>query len=271
MLTASPELLARLGLFIGTFALMALLEWRWPRRPLRAPKAQRWLTNVGLVVLNSAFLRLVFPVLAVGTALYARNRGWGLFNLVDLPVWLEIILAVGLLDLAIYAQHVAAHKIPLLWRLHQVHHADPDIDLTTGARFHPLEIAFSMLYKMAVVIVLGAHPLAVIIFEIILSSAAMFNHANFALPDWLDRKLRPFIVTPDFHRVHHSVIPRETDSNYGFNLAIWDHLFHTYTAQPKEGHLGMTIGLKQYPGLEPARLDWCLTRPFGAQNSSSGK
>ncbi len=271
MLTASPELLARLGMFIGTFAVMALLEWRRPRRPLRAPKAQRWLTNVGLVVLNSAFLRLAFPVLAVGTALYARDRGWGLFNMVDLPTWLEITLAVVLLDMAIYVQHVAAHKIPVLWRLHQVHHADPDIDLTTGARFHPLEIAFSMLYKMAMVIVLGAHPVAVILFEIILSSAAMFNHANVALPERLDRLLRLIIVTPDFHRVHHSVIHRETDSNYGFNLSIWDHLFHTYTAQPRDGHLGMTIGLKQYPGLEPARLDWCLMRPFGAQNSSSGK
>ncbi|PLX33408.1 MAG: fatty acid hydroxylase [Hyphomicrobiales bacterium] len=259
---AYPEMMLRIGAFVSVFAVMAVMEVLMPRRPLTRSKARRWLTNLGIVVLNTVLLRIAFPLLAVGIAIMAQMRGWGLFNITDEPMWLEFALAIVALDLAIYLQHVAAHKIPLLWWLHQVHHADPDIDLTTGARFHPLEIILSMFYKMAVVLALGAPPWAVVVFEVILNALAMFNHANFALPARADALLRRLFVTPDFHRVHHSVIQRETDSNYGFNLSIWDRLFGTYIAQPAKGHQGMEIGLEEYRDKAPTTLLWCLKQPF---------
>ena len=262
MPTTFDETTIRLGAFIAVFVIMAGLELAFPRRPQTLPRVLRWTNNLGIVVLNTLLLRLIFPVLAVGVAIWAQGRGWGLFNWLDLPPLLEVVLAVILLDLAIYAQHVAAHKFRILWRLHQVHHADIDIDLTTGARFHPIEIWVSMLYKMAIVILLGAAPLAVVAFEVILNALAMFNHANFAMPLALDRIVRKLFVTPDFHRVHHSVIRRETDSNYGFNLSIWDRIFGTYIPQPEKGHDKMSIGLPPYRDKKTADMLWCLLLPF---------
>ena len=209
------------------------------------------------------------PVLAVAMAEIAAARGWGLLNLVDLPLWLEFVIAVAVLDMLIYAQHVATHKTPILWRLHQVHHADRDIDVTTGARFHPVEIVLSMGYKLLCVIALGPSALAVFVFEVLLNASAMFNHANVRLPLSVDRVMRSVIVTPDMHRVHHSIVRNETDSNYGFFLSIWDRLFGTYIAQPRDGHDGMTIGLKEYQTPKPANLFWCLWLPFRGRQTSA--
>lgn len=260
------EPMLRFGVFASVFVIMALFEILRPKRKLVAPKGRRWLTNLTIVGIDSLLVRLMaalaVPLVAIAAAVYAETRGIGLFNVVDWPVWLEILIAVVVLDLAIWFQHLVAHKIPALWRLHQMHHADVDIDVTTAIRFHPIEIALSMLWKIACVLALGVSPLAVLLFEIILNGCAMFNHANVALPQWLDRALRMVIVTPDMHRVHHSVIGRELNSNYGFNLSIWDRMFGTYTPQPSMGHDGMTIGLSSYQSSEPTRLGWSLLLPF---------
>ncbi|MEM7507886.1 MAG: sterol desaturase family protein [Pseudomonadota bacterium] len=258
------EALIRLGAFFGIFALMALIELALPRRQLSLPRSQRWLTNWGISVINTgvaAAMKLLLGAAAVAAALDAEAMGWGLFNRLDWPGWVEILLVFVLLDFAIWAQHWASHKIPLLWRLHRVHHADRDIDVTTAIRFHPLEIALSMLLKIALVYLLGAAAVAVILFEVVLNGAAMFNHANIRLGR-ADRWLRLAIVTPDMHRVHHSTIRAEHDTNYGFNLSIWDRIFGTYTPQPEEGHLGMTIGLAEHQTPAPARLLWALGFPF---------
>ena len=207
------------------------------------PRLRRWGANLGLVLLNTALLRLVFPVAAVGLAATAADRGWGLLNQIALPGGVELLLAIVALDLAIWAQHVFFHAVPALWRLHRVHHADLDYDLTTGARFHPLEILLSMLIKFAAILVLGPSVVAVILFEVILNGMAMFNHGNVGLPERLDRRLRWFLVTPDMHRVHHSVAADEANSNFGFNLSWWDRLFGTYRDQPRGGHTGMTLGI----------------------------
>jgi sterol desaturase/sphingolipid hydroxylase (fatty acid hydroxylase superfamily) len=256
----------RLGVFAGIFLLMALVELALPKRTLIVSKGRRWLTNVGISVVASVLLRLMaalaVPVAAVAAAFYAQENGIGLLNNVAWPEWVKIVLALVALDLAIWAQHLASHKIPILWRLHKVHHADRDIDVTTAVRFHPVEIALSMLWKIIVVVPLGASPLAVFLFEVILNGCAMFNHANIDLPGWVDRVIRIFVVTPDMHRVHHSVQRREHDSNYGFNLSVWDRLFRTYTAQPEGGHQGMTIGLTPYQSEEPTRFGWSLWLPF---------
>jgi len=252
----------RLAAFFGVFALMAAGELLAPRRRLTVSKARRWANNIGVTMVNTLVLRLLFPVLAVGTALLAAERGWGLFNHLPLPFWLAVLLSVALLDLLIYGQHVVFHKVPMLWRLHRMHHADLDIDVTTGARFHPIEIMLSMLIKMAAVIVLGAPAVAVVIFEVLLNATSMFNHANLRLPAGLDGLLRLVVVTPDMHRVHHSVIGRETNSNYGFNLPWWDRLFGTYRPQPEAGHDGMTIGLNDYRDASHQDLPWMLTLPF---------
>jgi sterol desaturase/sphingolipid hydroxylase (fatty acid hydroxylase superfamily) len=258
--------LIRLAVFASIFALMALIELIWPKRTLIVSKRSRWLTNLGISVVATALLRLmallVVPLAALAAAFYAEAHRLGLLNQVDWPAWLKIAVALLALDLAIWAQHLASHKIPILWRLHRVHHADRDIDVTTAVRFHPVEIGLSMLWKIAVVIPLGAPPLAVFLFEVILNACAMFNHANIALPAWFDRLLRIFIVTPDMHRVHHSVLRREHDSNYGFNLSLWDRLFRTYTAEPEAGHQGMTIGLTPYQSEGPTHLGWSLWLPF---------
>ena len=236
----------RMGFFFGILIVMAAWEVLAPRRALSVSKAVRWVNNLGIVFLNSLLLRLVFPAAAVGVALFAEQHGWGLLNYYQLPYWLALVITIVAMDFIIYLQHVMVHAIPLLWRLHRLHHADLDYDLTTGARFHPIEIFLSMLIKFATIIVLGAPAVGVILFEVILNFMAMFNHANARLPLGLDRLLRLLIVTPDMHRVHHSVEDDEANSNFGFNLSIWDRIFGTYRDQPRGGHEGMTIGIHKY-------------------------
>ncbi|HZP10231.1 sterol desaturase family protein [Methyloceanibacter sp.] len=261
----------RLVVFASVFLVMALIELAAPKRTLIAPKGRRWLTNLGISVTGTVLLRLMamlaVPLAAIAAAAYAEAHRIGLLNQLGWPYWLKIVVALLVLDLAIWAQHLASHKIPLFWRLHRVHHADRDIDVTTAVRFHPIEIGLSMLWKIAVVFALGASPLAVFLFEVILNACAMFNHANIALPSWLDRPLRLLMVTPDMHRVHHSVLGREHNSNYGFNLSVWDRLFRTYTAQPEGGHQGMTIGLAPYQTEAPTRFGWSLALPFARSSS----
>jgi len=252
----------RLGVFLGLFILLAVLELVAPRRELQHVKARRWLTNWAIVFIDSALLRLIFTGAAVGAALWAHATGYGLFNLIQTPLWLTIPVSFVVLDFAIWFAHVASHKVPVLWAVHRMHHSDVDIDVTTAIRFHPIEIILSMLWKIAVVIVLGAPAVSVLVFEIVLNGMAMFNHSNLRLPAALDRVVRPFVVTPDMHRVHHSILHPETDSNYGFNLAIWDRLFGTYIDQPRDGHDGMTIGLSEWQDEKPTRLLWALKVPF---------
>lgn len=256
------EPLIRLGAFIGVFAAMALWEIAAPRRRRTASRWLRWPSNLGITALNTVLLRLVFPSAAVGLALVAAARGWGLFNNFALPGWAAVALAVAALDLVIYLQHAMFHAVPALWRLHRMHHADLDIDVTTGARFHPVEILLSMVIKLAAVAALGAPALAVLIFEVLLNATAMFNHANVRLPPALDRVLRWVVVTPDMHRVHHSIVPAETNSNFGFNAPWWDRLFGTYRAQPAAGHQGMTIGLAQFRDPRELWLDRMITQPL---------
>ncbi len=258
------EALIRLGMFLGLFALFALIETLAPRRERVQSRKPRWTTNLAITVLNTLTLRIMafaLPVMAVGAAVDAGANGWGLFNKVDLPNWLEIFASVLILDFAIWAQHLVTHKVPILWRLHRVHHADRDMDVTTAVRFHPVEIALSMLLKIGLVYALGPAAIAVILFEIILNGTAMFNHANIRLPLPLDRLLRLVLVTPDMHRVHHSVHRHEHDSNYGFSLSIWDRLMRTYVAQPAEGHQEMTVGLR-WQDDRPSQLGWSLRLPF---------
>jgi len=259
----------RLSVFAGIFMLMAVLEVLSPRKQTVLKRSDRWLTNWSLVVINTLALRFLMPVLAVGMAGIATKNGWGLLSVVTLPVWIEIVLAVIILDFAVYVQHLAVHKIPIFWRVHKVHHVDRDIDVTTGARFHPIEILLSMAYKLAVVIVLGPAAMAVFIFDVVLNASSMFNHSNVKLPLGLDRAMRQVIVTPDMHRVHHSIIQRETNSNYGFCLSLWDRLFSTYIPQPDKGHDGMTIGLEGHLDEKPASLLWCLIFPFLPSRPSS--
>lgn len=259
----SNEPTVRLGFFVGIFSLVALWEWLAPRRALTVSKALRWRSNLGLVLLNTVMLRLLFPLAAVGVASYCVTQGWGLFNYFQVPFWPALIASVIIMDGVIWAQHVMVHAVPFLWRIHRVHHADLDYDLTTGSRFHPLEIALSMLIKILTVVILGPPVVAVVIFEVILSTAAMFNHGNIGLPKGIDRWLRWVLVTPDMHRVHHSVVPAETHSNFGFNLPWWDRLFGTYREQPAAGQLAMTIGLAGHTDIkEVARLDGMLLMPF---------
>lgn len=254
----------RLAFFMGVLLLMACAEAIIPQRRRHQPRTRRWPTNLSLVVINTLSLKLLGPVTALVVADYAMDNHWGLLSLspIPLPLWGEIILGFILLDLAIYLQHVAFHKIPFLWRLHKVHHADRDIDATTGIRFHPVEVIISMLYKCLVILLLGPITIAVFIFEILLNASAMFNHANIRLLPLLNKALPLLIITPNIHRVHHSSIQAETDSNYGFCLSIWDRLFRTYTARPSKGHHEMTIGLTEYQTEKPASIIWCLRLPF---------
>ncbi len=237
------EAIIRLGAFLGALALMSIWEMLVPLRQLKISKGYRWLNNLGLVVINTLVLRALFPAAAVGVAAFAAANGWGVLNYLAWPSWLTIVVAVVVLDMAIYLQHVMVHAIPVLWRLHRVHHADPDFDVTTGLRFHPIEIILSMLIKFGVILMLGPPVVAVVVFEVLLNGMAMFNHANIALPKGVDRVLRWLVVTPDMHRVHHSVEDDETNSNFGFNLSLWDRVFGTYREQPRGGQLGMTIGI----------------------------
>lgn len=253
----------RLAFFLGVFAAVALWEVAAPQRALTVSKALRWTSNLGLVALNTVLPRLLFPLAAVGVAAFAAENGWGLLNHFQVPFLLAVPLAVVAMDFVIWLQHVMVHAVPALWRLHRVHHADLDYDLTTGARFHPLEILLSMLIKFATIVVLGPPMVAVVIFEVLLNATAMFNHGNIRLPAALDRVLRWFVVTPDMHRVHHSVEDDECNSNFGFNLPWWDRLFGTYREQPRGGHLGMTIGIRGHGDpREVDRLDGMLMLPF---------
>jgi len=233
-----------------------------PRRKRAFSRLTRWPNNIGIVVFNTVVMRVLFPTAAVGMALAAEANGWGLFNTFVVPEFLAVVMAVVIMDFAIYLQHVLVHAVPALWRLHHMHHADLDYDVTTGARFHPIEIVISMGLKLMVVSALGAPALAVLAFEVILNATAMFNHGNVHIPAGLDRVLRLIVVTPDMHRVHHSVIPKETNSNFGFSLPWWDRLFGTYTAQPQDGHEGMTIGIEQFRKGRDLRLDTMLVQPF---------
>ena len=258
----SYEQYIRLAAFCGVFALMAAWELIEPRRTQTIGRGWRWPNNLGVVVVDTLLVRILFPTAAVGVALVAEAHGLGLFNVLPLPAWIGVVASVILLDLAIYFQHVLFHAVPVLWRLHRMHHADLDIDVSTGLRFHPIEILLSMVIKLAVVIALGAPAIAVLIFEVLLNATSMFNHSNVHIPERLDGVVRWFVVTPDMHRVHHSIVARETNSNFGFNLPWWDRLFGTYRAQPAAGHEAMKIGIEQFRDPRELRLDRMLLQPF---------
>ena len=258
------EATIRLSFFLGLFVVFAGLEALAPRRTRVVPRGGRWFTNISLTVFNTLALRAVaiaMPFLAIGAAIDAWRQGWGVLNQVELPWLVEGALALLMLDFAIWVQHWVTHKVPLFWRFHRVHHADRDMDVTTGIRFHPVEIAASMGLKIGVIYLLGPMALAVLVFEVLLNGTTLFNHANLRLPLWVDRALRLFLVTPDMHRVHHSVLRHEHDSNYGFALSVWDRIFGTYRAQPEGGHEAMAVGL-EWQDDQPAKLGWSLLLPF---------
>lgn len=261
----------RLSTFGGILILMAILESLAPRRSREVHRHVHWSNNLGLAFINTLAIRFIAPIGAVGFAMFAEANGWGLFNLIAVPSWISILLCVVALDLAIYGQHVLFHAVPLFWRLHMVHHADMEFDVTTGLRFHTIEILLSLGIKCLAILVLGAPALAVLIFEVLLNATSMFNHSNVKLPLWMDRVLRLFIVTPDMHRVHHSVIRRETNSNFGFNLPWWDFIFRTYRDQPEKGHSDMTIGLPEYRDRRVEYLQWMLVLPFIRRFSDSSE
>jgi len=272
ILEAEP--LIRLWISLGLFAALAVGEAVLPRRRRSVSRLQRWPGNLGVTILDALFARIVLPASAVGFGVFAESRGWGLFNLVALPAWLEVMLAVVLLDLAIYGQHVLFHFVPVLWRVHRMHHADVDVDVTTGVRFHPLEILLSFGLKFGVVAAVGASPLSVLLFEVLLNATSLFNHSNLRLRPRAERLLRCLVVTPDMHRVHHSIIVRETNSNFGFNLPWWDRLFRTYRPQPEAGHDAMTLGIDLFRDPKERRLDRMLTQPFredGRASAGAGK
>lgn len=262
-LNSHTEIAVRLVCFASVLLVMAMWQWLAPRRELSVNRPWRWGSNLAIVVLNGVLVRFIVPITAVSASIFASSRGWGLLNVLDWPVWLEGLIAIVLLDLAIYVQHVLFHAVPWLWRLHMVHHADLDFDVTTGVRFHTLEILISAVIKLAVVLAIGPAPVAVVIFEVVLNATSMFNHSNVYLPERIDRILRWVVVTPDIHRVHHSIIRRETDSNFGFNLPWWDYLFRTYIAQPQDGHEKMTIGIPHYRNEKRTQRLWgMLTLPL---------
>ena len=274
LIELEPQL--RLAAFISLFVVMAIWEIAAPRRPLSINKAYRWANNLGLVVVNSLLVRALFPTAAVGVALFAQSKGWGLFNWIGFngQEWsgaAPVILSIVLLDFAIWGQHLLFHVVPFFWRVHRVHHADLDLDLSSGLRFHPVEILLSMVIKAGIILLLGPPAVAVLLFEILLNATSMFNHSNVRLPLVVDHLLRWIIVTPDMHRVHHSWITEETNSNYGFNLTWWDRLLGTYRPQPAAGHLDMTIGTHQFRDRGDLRLDRMLVQPLSGdqQNLSS--
>lgn len=256
------EAATRLISFALIFVLVALWEIRMPRRPLKTSKKGRWLTNLSIIAINPVLLQLVFPVLPLGMAHTSQVNGWGLINQIDISSPVAFLVGIITLDLIIYLQHVMFHSVPALWRLHMMHHADLDYDLTTGLRFHPIEVMLSIVLKLTVIVALGPPVVAVLVFEVILNGMAMFNHGNIKIQSSVDRFMRLFVVTPDMHRVHHSVINRETNSNYGFNLSIWDKLFGTYLAQPSMGHEDMVIGLSQFRDQRRLTLPWLLILPL---------
>jgi sterol desaturase/sphingolipid hydroxylase (fatty acid hydroxylase superfamily) len=256
------EPVIRLGCFLGMLALITLWEVKLPRRQLLHSKRIRWLGNLGMMLINTGLLRILVPTAAVGFALVVDEVGWGLLNQLPIANWAIFVIAVISLDLAIYLQHVLFHAVPALWRIHRMHHADLDFDVTTGLRFHPIEILLSMGIKLGVIAVLGAPAAAVLMFEILLNATSMFNHGNIRLPVNVDRVLRWFVVTPDMHRVHHSITPTETNSNFGFNLPWWDRLLGTYRAQPVAGHEGMSIGIEQFRDPRDLGMDRMFIQPF---------
>lgn len=256
------ESTVRLVAFFAVLLVMAFWEVAAPRRRREIPRILRWSNNLAIVVLDTLLVRLTFPIVAVGLAVLAQERGWGLFNVIDVPRWLAFAASVLVLDLAIYLQHVMFHAVPALWRLHRMHHADLEFDVSTGLRFHPVEIALSMGIKLAVVAALGPPAVAVLVFEVLLNATAMFNHSNVHIPPAIDRVLRSLVVTPDMHRVHHSIHPHETNSNFGFNLPWWDRLLGTYRAQPRDGHEGMAIGIEQFRTRRDLWIDRLLIQPF---------
>jgi sterol desaturase/sphingolipid hydroxylase (fatty acid hydroxylase superfamily) len=262
LLAQKGELFIRVGFFVGILIIMAVWEILAPRRPLTTRKATRWVGNLGLVFIDSIFVRLLFPITLMGLAFLARQRGWGLLNQLQFPFWLHLILGVLIFDFTVYFQHLMFHAVPLFWRLHMVHHSDMDFDVTTGVRFHPIEIVLSMGIKMSVVLLIGPLPLSVPIFEILLNGTSMFNHGNVRYPLIIDKWLRLLVVTPEMHRVHHSTIRWETNCNFGFNFPWWDRLFGTYRPQPAKGHLGMNIGLDQYKDPNKLTLPWLMALPF---------
>lgn len=268
-MSPSLELAIRVGGAAAVFAAMALWEWFAPRRHLVAGRRPRWPGNLGILAIDIVAVRLLIPTAAVGVALIAADAGWGLFRLLGVPYWAALVAGVIVLDLVIYLQHVVFHHVPLLWRLHRMHHADIDIDVTTGLRFHPIEILLSMAIKMAVVAALGVPAVAVVIFEVVLNATAMFNHSNVALPPWLDRIARWIVVTPQMHQVHHSIEREETDSNFGFNLPWWDRMFGTYRAAPRAGEKGIVIGLPVFRDLAELRITRLLTQPFRNDKSAA--
>ena len=261
-LLLSHEPAIRLVAFASVFTLMAACEYMAPRRPQETGRSSRWPSNLGIVVLDTLIVRSFFPTGAVALAMLAESKGWGLLNAWGVPAWCAVPLAVIVLDFTIYLQHVLFHAVPALWRLHRMHHADLEFDVTTGARFHPIEIVLSMVIKLTIIAALGAPAVAVVIFELLLNATAMFNHSNVRLPERADRVLRRLLVTPDMHRVHHSVVVRETNSNFGFNLPWWDRLFGTYRDQPAAGHDAMVIGVDEFRDPAEQRLDRMLTQPF---------
>tara|TARA_B100000315_G_scaffold176253_1_gene164755 strand:+ start:656 stop:1495 length:840 start_codon:yes stop_codon:yes gene_type:complete len=265
------EVQIRVGVFAGIFAAIALWELIAPRRVLQVSKIVRWANNLGIVVINTIILRLLFPTAAVGAAIFAASYNFGIFNFVLWPVWIEALFSLIVLDLLIYVQHVMFHAFPALWRVHRIHHADVDFDVSTGVRFHPIEILASMMIKMAAIGVLGAAPLVVIIFEVLLNGTSMFNHGNIKLPQLVDKWVRFVLVTPDMHRVHHSVIAEETDRNFGFNLSCWDRIFGTYKAQPDAGHRNMAVGLEQFREPRMQSLWKLVLMPILNENEVSSK
>lgn len=260
------EPVIRVGAFVGVFLALALWEVLAPRRLQTVSRQQRWPRNLALSVINTLALRVLFPAAAVGAAIFAESRGWGLFQAIDAPAAVAILVSVIALDLVIYLQHRLFHAVPLLWRLHRVHHTDLEFDVTTGVRFHPVEILLSMLIKIAAVVALGAPAVAVLVFEVLLNATTMFNHANIKLPRPLDRIVRLVVVTPDMHRVHHSVRREETNSNFGFSLPWWDWAFRTYRAQPADGHDRMTIGIENFRDPASLHLSRMLLQPIHAED-----
>jgi sterol desaturase/sphingolipid hydroxylase (fatty acid hydroxylase superfamily) len=265
------ELLIRASGFAVMFAVMAAWEIAAPRRALAVGRRPRWVNNLGVLVVDVLAVRILVPTAAAGAALFAAGRGWGLFHAAGLRLSLAALLGFLLLDLVVYGQHVVFHKVPVLWRLHRMHHADLDIDVTTGVRFHPFEILISLAVRIAVVLAFGIPVVAVVLFELVLNATAVFNHGNVAMPAGLDRVLRLVVVTPDMHRVHHSILRNETDSNFGFNLPWWDRLFGTYRAAPAAGHEKMTIGLPIFRNPRELRLDRLLSQPFRTDSSAAGE
>lgn len=255
----------RLAAFASVLLPCTLWEYLAPKKPFTQPRLPRWFDNLSLMVLSGLLTRLVLPLMAMDAAVLAQKRGWGLLQQADWPMPAKMLVSFFLLDLLIYFQHVASHKVPVFWRLHRVHHSDLDLDATSGVRFHPVEILLSMLLKIGAVLLIGAPAQAVLAFEIVLNATALFNHSDIRMPGRLDGALRLLVVTPDMHRVHHSVDPLETNSNYGFNMPWWDRLFGTYRAQPQLGHDAMALGLPQYPASLRQSLLWLLALPFAGR------